>query len=89
MIYLNSPLKIHGILHQRQQFQYSNLETLAHRLSKTSGHRLHCFIGHFLASQPEEILAIDYMLLNSLGTYKNALVTTNLFSKSNKPPLWI
>ncbi|XP_072290528.1 uncharacterized protein saxo4 [Eucyclogobius newberryi] len=42
----------------------------------------HAFMGHLLASQPNEILAIDFTLLEQTSTgLENVLVMTDVFSK--------
>lgn len=42
----------------------------------------HSFMGHLLASKPNEILAIDFTLLEpSRGGFENVLVMTDVFSK--------
>ena len=52
------------------------------QVAKDSGHRSHSFMGHLLASRPNEILAIDFTLLEpSRNGYENVLVMTDVFSK--------
>ncbi|KAI3358861.1 hypothetical protein L3Q82_015251 [Scortum barcoo] len=52
------------------------------QVAKDSGHVPHSFIGHLLASQPNEILAIDFTLLEpSRNGLENVLVMTDVFSK--------
>ncbi|XP_068607149.1 uncharacterized protein [Brachionichthys hirsutus] len=52
------------------------------QVAKDSGQGPHSFMGHVLASQPNEILAIDFTLLEpSRGGYENVLVMTDVFSK--------
>lgn len=52
------------------------------QVAKDSGHGSHSFMGHLLASRPNEILAIDFTLLEpSRNGYENVLVMTDVFSK--------
>lgn len=56
----------------------------------------HSYLGHLLASQPNEILAMDYTVLEPTHNgLENVLIMTDVFSKytlavpSNEPPLWL
>lgn len=52
------------------------------QVAKDSGHGSHSFMGHLLASRPNEILAIDFTLLEpSRNGYENVMVMTDVFSK--------
>nr|XP_046254367.1 uncharacterized protein LOC124064187 [Scatophagus argus] len=52
------------------------------KVAKASGSVPHCFMGHVLASQPNEIVAIDFTLLEpSQNGLENVLVMTDVFSK--------
>ena len=52
------------------------------KIAKDSGHVPHSFMGQLLASRPNEIVAIDFTLLEpSRNGFKNALVMTDVFSK--------
>ena len=52
------------------------------QVAKDSGHRPQSFMGHLLASRPNEILAIDFTLLeHSRNGCENVLVITDVFSK--------
>ncbi|KAI3376863.1 hypothetical protein L3Q82_000112 [Scortum barcoo] len=52
------------------------------QVAKDSGHVPHSFMGHLLASRPNEILAIDFTLLEpSRSGFENVLVMTDVFSK--------
>ncbi|KAI3365436.1 hypothetical protein L3Q82_010520, partial [Scortum barcoo] len=51
-------------------------------VAKDSGHVPHSFMGHLLASHPNEMLAIDFTLLEpSRSEFENVLVMTDVFSK--------
>lgn len=52
------------------------------QVAKDSGPVPHSFMGHLLASRPNEILAIDFTLLEpSRNGFENVLVMTDVFSK--------
>ncbi|KAI3359981.1 hypothetical protein L3Q82_014313, partial [Scortum barcoo] len=52
------------------------------QVAKDSGRVPHSFMGHLLASRPNEILAIDFTLLEpSRSGFENVLVMTDVFSK--------
>lgn len=52
------------------------------QLAKDGGQVPHSYMGHLLASRPNEILAIDFTLLEpSRNGFENALVMTDVFSK--------
>ncbi|XP_053285372.1 uncharacterized protein LOC128446371 [Pleuronectes platessa] len=52
------------------------------QVAKDSGHVPHSFMGHLLASRPNEIVAIDFTLLEpSRNGLENVLVMTDVFSK--------
>lgn len=52
------------------------------QVAKDSGSVPHSFMGHLLASQPNEIVAIDFTLLDpSRDGLENVLVMTDVFSK--------
>ncbi|XP_077378012.1 uncharacterized protein LOC144019084 [Festucalex cinctus] len=52
------------------------------QVAKDSGSVPHSFMGHLFASEPNEILAIDFTLLEpSRGGFENVLVMTDVFSK--------
>ena len=52
------------------------------QVAKDSGSVPHSFMGHLLASQPNEIVAIDFTLLEpSRNGLENVLVLTDVFSK--------
>ncbi|KAM3873593.1 retrovirus-related Pol polyprotein from transposon 412 [Diretmus argenteus] len=52
------------------------------QVAKDSGSVPHSFMGHLLASQPNEIIAIDFTLLEpSHNGFENVLVMTDVFSK--------
>lgn len=51
-------------------------------LAKDSRSVPHSFMGHLLASRPNEIVAIDFTLLNpSRNGLENVLIMTDVFSK--------
>ncbi|KAI3368495.1 hypothetical protein L3Q82_025508 [Scortum barcoo] len=52
------------------------------QVAKDSGHVPHSFMGHLLASRPNEILAINFTLLEpSCNGFENVLVMMDVFSK--------
>ena len=52
------------------------------QVAKTTGPESHSFMGHLLASRPNEIVAIDFTLLEPSRTgHENVLVITDVFSK--------
>lgn len=52
------------------------------QVAKDAGSVPHSFMGHLLASQPNEIVAIDFTLLEpSRNGLENVLVMTDVFSK--------
>jgi len=52
------------------------------QVAKDSGSVPHSFMGHLLASRPNEIVAMDFTLLEpSRSGLENVLVTTDVFSK--------
>lgn len=51
------------------------------QVAKDSGQVPHSFMGHLLASQPNELLALDFTLLQpSQNGFENVLVLTDVFS---------
>ena len=52
------------------------------QVAKDAGQVPHSYMGHLLASRPNEILAIDFTLLEpSRNGYENVMVMTDVFSK--------
>ena len=52
------------------------------QVAKDSGSVPHSFMGHLLASRPNEIVAVDFTLLEpSRSGFENVLVMTDVFSK--------
>uniref|UniRef100_A0A3B4WAL0 Gypsy retrotransposon integrase-like protein 1 n=1 Tax=Seriola lalandi dorsalis TaxID=1841481 RepID=A0A3B4WAL0_SERLL len=52
------------------------------QVAKNSGQVPHSYMGHLLASRPNEILALDFTLLEpSRNGFENVLVLTDVFSK--------
>ena len=52
------------------------------QVAKAAGSGFQSFMGHLLASRPNEILAMDFTLLEpSRNGYENVLVVTDVFSK--------